>query len=89
MKPLSSIVIYFRQNYGRGQYVPLSVLTKFSKMDLDMLVDFGILVSYRDHYHGITYYRIRLPRKAVMGTKMIYSQRVQYAKDWQQRKRAA
>jgi hypothetical protein len=51
-----------------------------------MLVDMGILFSYMDHFHGIKMYRLRKPR--AKGTKMVYSQRVQYARDYQRRKAA-
>lgn len=88
MMPLSDIVIYFHEHYNRGESVSKSSLRRFSMMDLEMLVDMGILYSYMDEYRGQIMYRLRRPRTA-KGTKMIYSQRVQYAKDWQKNHKVA
>ena len=81
MIPLSDIVIYFQEHYNHGKSVPKSRLRRFSAMDLEMLVDMGILFSYMDHFHGQRMYRLRRVR-TTKGTKMIYSQRLQYAKDF-------
>ena len=57
----------------------LTSINELSQLDLEMLVDMGILFSYMDHFHGQRMYRLRRVR-TTKGTKMIYSQRVQYAK---------
>jgi len=89
MRPLSDIVIYFYEHQRYGQPVMKSQLRRFSEMDLEMLVDMGILYSYMDHFHGMKMYRLRKPRTTSKGTAMIYSQRVQYAREFYKRKQAA
>lgn len=90
MIPLSDIAIFFHEHSNTCvEDTSRAAIRRFSEMDMKMLVDFRILGTRNDFYSGETFYYLRKPRKRSKGTKMIYSQRVQYAKDFYKRRRAA
>ena len=81
MIPLSEIVIWFYENYPKFTYSKTAEI-KFERMDLEMLVGMRILTMRYDLDFGTRLYRLRNSKRVPTTTRMIYSQRVQYAKDF-------